>query len=75
MAVRALRRSDAIRIVLWLRPCTSCKAERTLRASDIHNSRETIPNPFNSRSLYRTMENGATPSIVCYVYQPSIKQA
>ena len=64
MAARALRRSDAIRVVLW-----------TLRASDIHNSRVTIPNPFNSRSLYRTMKNGATPSIICYVYQPSIKQA
>ena len=58
MVARALWRSEAFRVVPWLRPCTRlrlCTSRRrvqgrsqgtTLRASDLHNARATILNPF-----------------------------
>ena len=52
MVARALWRSEALRVVPWLRPCTygSCRVSdqgTTLRASDLHNARATILNPFS----------------------------
>ena len=61
MVARALWRSEALRVVPWLRPCTrlrlaygSCKVSdqgTTLRASDLHNARATILNHFNNVAL------------------------
>ena len=55
MVVRALWRSEALRVVPWLRPCTRLRLVQvsdqgtTLRASDLHNARPTILNPLNNR--------------------------
>ena len=47
MVARALWRSEALRVVPWLSPCTRLPAQgTTLRASDLHNTRATIINPF-----------------------------
>ena len=57
MVARALWRSEALRVVPWLRPCTRLRLVQvsdqgtTLRASDLHNTRATILNPLNSRDL------------------------
>ena len=50
MVARALWRSEALRVVPWLRPCTRLVSDQgtTLRASDLHNARATILNPFIS---------------------------
>ena len=52
MVARALWRSEALRVVPWLRPCTRLRLVSdqgtTLRASDLHNARATILNPFNN---------------------------
>ena len=53
MVARALWKSEALRVVPWLRPALangSCRVSdqgTTLRASDLHNARATILNPFN----------------------------
>ena len=55
MVARAFWRSEALRVVPWLRPCTPLRLVQglrpgtTLRASDLHNARATILNPFNKR--------------------------
>ena len=52
MVDRALWRSEALKVVPWLRPCTRLRLVQvfdqgtTLRASDLHNARSTILNPF-----------------------------
>ena len=52
MVARALWRSEALRVVPWLRPALaygSCRVSdqgTTLRASDLHNARATILDPF-----------------------------
>ena len=49
MVARALSRSEALRVVPWLRPCDQ---GTTLRASDLHNARATILNPF-IKAIYK----------------------
>ena len=46
MVARALWRSEALRVVPWLQIMVSDQGA-TLRASDLHNARATILNPFN----------------------------
>ena len=48
MVSRALWSSEALRVVPWPRPCTRPDQGTTLRASDLHNARATILNPFSS---------------------------
>ena len=53
MVAHALWRSEALRNISWLRPCTrvrlmqGLRTRHTLRASDLHSARATILNPFN----------------------------
>ena len=47
MVARALQGSEALRVVPWLRAGFSDQGT-TLRASDLHNARATIFNPFNN---------------------------
>ena len=53
MVARALWRSEALRAVPWLRPapCRVSDQGTTLRASDLHNARATILNPFYHREI------------------------
>ena len=55
MVVRALWRSEALRVVPWLLAYGSCRVSdqgTTLRASDLHNARATILNPFNNTPIF-----------------------
>ena len=48
MVARALWRSEAVRVVPWLRPGTRLRLDQgtTMSASDLPNARETIFNHF-----------------------------
>ena len=54
MVARALWRSEALRFVPWLRPCTRLRHMQGLRprhnpaSPDLHNAWATILNPFNT---------------------------
>ena len=67
MVARALWRSEALRVVPWLRPALaygSCRVSdqgTTLRASDLHNARATILNPFNNSREWFRVENPVFP--------------
>ena len=75
MVARALWRSEALRVVPWLRPCTRLRLVQglqgtTLRASDHHNARATFLNPFNKlqwnsyQNTFLTYEN-AFENVAC----------
>ena len=80
MVARALWISEALRVVPWLRPCTRLRlASRvsdqgtTLRASDIHNARATILNPFNlgHQMVMVMVMHDLLPRPLCNVNLPS----
>ena len=56
MVARVLWKSGALRVMPWLHPCTHQLLVQgtTVRASDLHNTRATILNPF-SKILYINM--------------------
>ena len=72
MVARALWRSEALRVVPWLRPYGSCRVSdqgTTLRASDLHNARATILNPFIIFFMLiesRTFVNSLWPSDIIW---------
>ena len=65
MVARALWRSEALRVVPWLRPVQGLSDQgTTMRASDLHNARATILNPFNKKSNYYTY----SVDLVVYIF-------
>ena len=76
MVVRALWRSEALRVVPWLRPCTVSDQGTTLRASDLHNARATILNPFNNDAIMGAIASQITSLTIAYstVYSDADKK-
>ena len=75
MVPRELWRSEALRVVHWLRPCThrrvmqGLQPSTTLRISDLHNARLTILNPFDKNIYYSRSHVFAHKKQLCVIHK------